>query len=97
MADEEEVARALISDSKSYLISTSDNPWSPWTHFTEWNAWDMMAGYHTLAYLARVTATSNELSEANQEHDYMLAVEEILRLNITGTYIKVPEPDGDHS
>jgi hypothetical protein len=80
-----------MADTKG-LLSTSDNPWNPWTHFTQWNAWDQEAGYHTLAYLARVTVTSNELSQADQDLAYDLAVEEILEHNLTGNYVTVPEP-----
>ena len=75
-----------------YLLSTSDNPWNPWTHFTQWNTWDIEAGYHTLAYLARIEMNSNEISEADQDVAYEAAVEEILRLNITGKYVTIQEP-----
>lgn len=86
------MAVSTPSNTKQHLLSTSDNPWNPWTHFTEWHAWDQQAGYHTLAYLARITMSSNELSVADQELAYDLAVEEILEFNLTGNYIKVPEP-----
>lgn len=81
-----------MADKQEHMLSTSDNPWNPWTHFTEWNAFDMRAGHHSLSYLARVTTTSNELSQADQDLDVELAIEEILRFNINGLYIAVPEP-----
>ena len=77
----------------SQLLSTSDNPWNPWTNFDEWHTYDMQAGHHTLAYLARIEVSSDELSQADQDLAYDLAVEEILRLNINGLYIGVPEPE----
>lgn len=77
---------------QAHMLSTSDNPWSPWTHFNEWNTWDMQAGYHTLAYLARIVVSSDELSDADQDLDVEVAIEEIIRLNINGMYIAVPEP-----
>lgn len=77
---------------KHHMLSTSDNPWNPWTNFTEWNSWDMQAGYHTLAYLARITVSSSELSPADQDLSVEMAIEEITRLNINGMYIAVPEP-----
>lgn len=76
----------------AHMLSTSDNPWNPWTDFTEWNAYDMMAGYHTLAYLARVTVTSDELSPADQDQAVEYAIEEIVRMNVNGMYVAVPEP-----
>ena len=74
------------------MLSTSDNPWDPWTHFNEWNAYDMQAGYYTLAYMARIAQSSDELSEADQDLAVELAIEEIIRLNINGLYIAVPQP-----
>lgn len=79
--------------SKAELLSTSDNPWNPWLNWDEWDAWDRMAGYHTLAYLARIMVSSNEISDADQDLAYDQAVEDILRLNITGMYIVVPQPE----
>jgi hypothetical protein len=78
---------------KAHMLSTSDNPWSPWTHFNEWNTYDMQAGYHTLAYLARITVSSNELSQPDQDLAVELAIEEIVRLNINGLYVAVEEPE----
>lgn len=77
-----------------HLLSTSDNPWDPWTQWDEWRAWDEQAGYWTLSYLARIAQSSDELSEADQDLAVELAIEEIVRLNINGMYIAVPEPKG---
>lgn len=81
-------------DEVAHMLSTSDNPWNPWTHFTEWEAWDMRAGYHTLSYLARITTSSNELSDADQDLDVELAIEEIIRMHDGEIYVAVPEPSG---
>lgn len=83
-----------MANATAHMLSTSDNPWNPWTNFKEWNAYDMAAGHHTLAYLARITVSSEELSQADQDLDVENAIEEILRLNINGLYIAVPEPSG---
>ena len=80
-----------------HMLSTSDNPWNPWTHFTEWYAFDMQAGYHTLPYLARITVSSDELSAADQDLAVEQAIEEIIRLNINGMYVKVPEPSSSRT
>lgn len=76
----------------SHLLSTSDNPFNPWTDFDAWNTWDMQAGYHTLSYLARITVSSHEISDADADQAVEDAIEEIVRLNINGMYVKVPEP-----
>lgn len=76
----------------AHMLSTSDNPWNPWTDFTEWNAHDMQAGYNTLAYLARIAVSSDEISEADQDLAVEYAIEEIIRIHNGGIYIAVPEP-----
>ena len=76
----------------AHMLSTSDNPWNPWTHFTQWEAWDIQHGYFTLPYLARIAVSSDELSDADQDQAVEDAIEEIVRLNITGNYVAVPEP-----
>jgi hypothetical protein len=74
------------------LLSTSDNPWNPWTEWDAWRAWDEQHGYFTLPYLARIMVSSDELSQADQDLAYELALQEILRLNINGMYVAVEEP-----
>ena len=72
-----------------YMLSTIDNPYNPFTNFDDWFAYDERQGYATLSYLARVTYQSNELSEVDQNIEYNRAIEEAVRLNISGRYIKV--------
>lgn len=87
------VSESTVPKSReSLLLSTSDNPWNPWTEWDQWFSYDTQAGHHTLNYLARIVTSSDELSEADQDLAYDLAVEEILRLNVNGLYVGVPEP-----
>lgn len=72
-----------------WMLTTVDNPWSPVTHYDEWFAWDANAGYHTPAFLARVTNTSSELSPGDQAQAVDWAIEEIVRENVNGLYRKV--------
>lgn len=72
-----------------HMISTVDNPYNPFTHFDEWYAWDVNAGYNTSQVLARVIITSDELSDADQSAAIEDAVDEMVRENVLGLYIKV--------
>jgi hypothetical protein len=74
------------------MLSTSDNPHNPWTEFDRWRTWDEQSGYHTLSYLARITRTSNELSELDESQAIDIAIQEILDENITGMYVRIPMP-----
>ena len=82
-----------------YMLSTSDNPFNPYTDWDQWYAFDVAAGYHTSAYLARIVITSHELSEADQDLAIKDAIDEIVEHNFSGKHIKVfapkkPQPAG---
>lgn len=70
-------------------ITTVDNPFNPITQFDEWYAYDFRNGYHTCEVLARISNTSNELSD--KENDDLLedAYNEMIK---TGTFDKEGNP-----
>jgi hypothetical protein len=72
-----------------YMLTTLDNPYNPFTQYDEWYEYDTGKGYNTCAYLARITKTSEELSEAEEALAIDVAMDEIVSLNILGNYIKV--------
>lgn len=78
----------------AHMISTQDNPFNPFTQFKEWLSFDTAAGYHSLEYLARLTYSSEELSDADQQLATEQAIVRIVVDDVTDTYISVPEPSG---
>jgi hypothetical protein len=76
-----------------YLLTTEDNPYNPFTQYNEWYAFDVIHGYNTCGYLARIAHTSDELSEEDEHVVIQNAIDEIVLLNITGNYKKVREED----
>ena len=79
----------MVTAIENVMLSTIDNPWNPFTHYEEWYAFDALLGYHTPALLARVTVSSNELSDYDQELDIMRAIDEIVSENVSGMHRKV--------
>lgn len=75
-----------------HMLTTMDNPYDPFTQFDEWLQFDESSGYHTTQYLARITVTADELSEADQDLAIEQAIDEIVSLNINGMYKKVEAP-----
>ncbi len=67
-------------------LTTEDNPYDPFDEFEEWFNFDVTQGYNTCAYLARVTTTSTDLTEADQLEATNEAIREIIELNLTGNY-----------
>ena len=72
-----------------YMLTTSDNPYDPFTQFENWYAYDESKGYHTCGYIERIAKTSPDMSSFDQIEAVNEAIDEILRLNVTGNYKKV--------
>ena len=75
-----------------YMLSTSDNPFNPFTQFDEWYSFDEGKGYCSSEYLARVMEDTTDYPEEERILAQNIAIEDILQYNLTGNYIKVPEP-----
>lgn len=73
----------------AYMLSTLDNPYNPHHEWDRWLAWDHDHGYYTSEYLGRIARTSDELSETDYELAITDAIDEIVREDIIGVYIKV--------
>lgn len=71
-----------------YMLTTVDNPFNPWLQWDEWLAFDEQQGYYTNALLARMTVTSEELSDVDQGLDIDEAVDRILEMDYLGNYVK---------
>lgn len=72
-----------------YMITTTDNPFSPVTQYDEWLAWDLAEGYCSNALLARVVRSSPDLSDADQELAIQEGIDEIVTENVSGVHTKV--------
>ena len=77
------------------FVTTLDNPYDYFTQFDEWYAFDIAKGYNTCNYLARIALTSTEMSDKDYEKAVEDAVDEIVRLNITGNYKKIVDKNSE--
>lgn len=87
------------------FVTTTDNPANYFTQYQAWKAWDEnVCGYNTKNYVARIAATSPELSEEEYNRAVEDAVDEIIEVDlrhispVTGDevcYVKVVEPDSN--
>jgi hypothetical protein len=71
------------------MLTTIDNPYDPFTEYDEWYVFDGMHGYNTPSMLAYIVVMSTQISEVDQEVAIELAINEILKENVTGMYKKV--------
>lgn len=73
----------------SYMLSTVDNPYNPHHDWDQWLTYDHDLGYFTSEYLGRIARTSDELSDTDNEQAINDAIDEIIREDIIGVFIKV--------
>lgn len=71
------------------MITTVDNPFNPLTDWDDWYNYDESKGYYTSEYLARITKTSDDLGEKEQDRVIEEAIDEIIELNPDGFYKKI--------
>ncbi|ALY08780.1 hypothetical protein SEA_GOCRAZY_95 [Arthrobacter phage GoCrazy] len=71
------------------MLTTTDNPFDPFTDFRSWYDWDVQAGYHSCALLARISRSSDELSDADIELANEYAIDEIVKENVSGRHRKI--------
>jgi hypothetical protein len=80
-------------NSEEYRLTTIDNPYDPFTQFDQWFLFDVERGYNSCAYLGRIARTSEALSDEENVQLVNEAIDEILKYNLTGNYIKVKKSD----
>lgn len=66
---------------KELFITTIDNPFDYFTQFDEWYEYDRLKGYNTLEYLGRITKTSSELSDEENNLEIESAIDSIIEWN----------------
>ena len=62
-------------------LTTYDNPFDPLKDFDRWFVFDIVKGYNSCGYLARIAKTSDQLSDKENEDEIERAIDEIVSLN----------------
>ena len=71
------------------MLTTIDNPFDPFEEWDDWYAFDEEKGYCTSGLVARITKTSNELRDEDQNDAVNEAIDEIIEMHPDGFYKKV--------
>lgn len=79
-------------------LTTIDNPHSPFDDYPAWYAFDVHKGYRTIELLARLSTSSEELSDSDRNLMNTRVIDEIVAENVTGMFKKVTKeiPDNDY-
>ena len=73
------------------LLTTNDNPYNPFEQFSSWFLFDIEKGYNSCSLLARMSKTSDQLSEEENEEEIEKAIDEIIKYDFLNIYKKVKE------
>lgn len=82
---------------KKHMLTTVDNPYDPFDKFDAWYQFDVRMNYNTSAFLARMTVSSDSLSETDRNLANELAIDEIVKENLLGLYRKVSKEVKDET
>lgn len=74
---------------KEFRLTTVDNPFDPFTQFDKWFQFDFVKGYNSCSYLARISRTSEELTEKENNKLIEKAIDDIILLDPFNIYKKV--------
>ena len=74
------------------MLTTFDNPYDPFEQFDSWFLFDVEKGYNSCAYLARISKTSDSMSEEENRIETERAINEIIKYDFMNIYKKVKKP-----
>ena len=74
---------------KECMLTTIDNPYDPFEDFNSWYMFDVLKGYNSCSYLARIAKTSEQFTEMENEEELERAIDEIVQYDFMGLYVKV--------
>ena len=72
-------------------LTTTDHPFDPFKQFDQWFRFDVDKGYNCCALLDRLTQTSSQLSDEENEEIIERAIDDLIKLDFQGIYKKVKE------
>ena len=72
-------------------VTTIDNPFDPFKDFTSWFMFDVEKGYYTCSKLARLTKTTEEMTESQQEQAFEEAMKRLIEIDPLNIYIIIEE------
>lgn len=76
-------------------LTTFDNPYDPFDQFDSWYMFDTDKGYNSCSYLDRIAATSDQLSEQENDQEIERAIDEIILFDSLNVYKKVVQVESD--
>ena len=73
------------------MLTTIDNPYDPFEEFDKWYRFDTDKGYNSCSYLDRIAATSDKMSDEENDQEIERAINEIIKYDFMNIYKKVTQ------
>ena len=70
-------------------LTTIDNPFDPFEQFTSWYLFDVEHHYNTCALMARLSNTSDDMSQDEIDEETERVIDEIIKQDFLNIYKKV--------
>lgn len=82
-------------NSHDCMLSTIDNPFDPYDEkqYNDWKRFDEDHGYYCESLLGRICISSEAISDEDNAIAIEQAIDEIVKFNYTGKFIKLLPPD----
>lgn len=80
-----------MGDKARFMLSTSDNPYSPFTEWIPWLMEDIRLGHDTVGLLARMTPGAEGISDDSE----VMGMYDVVRNNFSGVHVVVVPEDFD--
>ena len=82
-----------MGDKARFMLSTTDNPYSPFTDWVPWLMEDIRLGHNTCGLLARMTAGAESINDESE----VIGMYDVVRNNFSGVHlVVVPEDYSSH-
>lgn len=79
----------MDNDYRTFALSTIDNPFNPFTDFDNWFLFDCEKGYYSLSKIARLSNTSEDMSDKEEAIATEKAIERLIEIDPLNIYVKV--------
>lgn len=80
---------------KDCMLSTVDNPYDPFEQFNLWLMFDKEKGYDSCERLARLVNLTDDMTQKEIDEETERAIDELIKLDFTDTFIKVYKESTD--
>lgn len=70
-------------------LTTFDNPYDPFDEFEQWFVFDIVKGYNSCGYLARIAHVSDQLTDDENNEEIERAIDTIIKNDFMNIYKKV--------